>query len=222
MLIRSDAAIERERKGGIQEAVRERMKAWVLEQIKDSVYVREHEISPANSERQLGRYMTSAEFEQRLKKKFPNLHFEVNPFNPTKKALYVIDRRGKTYICSYENGFMPEHSIMKIKEIEVPDLDILRQKDPVRHGLGHIERKDLPKSEFDPKQGFIAVSTGLKPGFKKVAVPWGEVVRGWRTVLVKLVLANVTTPAEVEAIFGAANRREWAEHMGKREKTLPW
>jgi hypothetical protein len=204
-----------------KEAYQDQVRRWVAEQTANAVYLNDHSQSPANAERQLGRPMSAAELERRLKRVNPNLHFEVNPYNTTKKAVYrILPNQKKVFICAYENGTMPEYSVFRVKEEEIVQPDFL-------FGRGHLDRKDLPafehkedsenplgKIEFDP--------TAEKPGFKKVQLPWGEAVRGWRTVTIRLVEAELATPTQIEKEFGSSNRAEWARHMGKQNISLPW
>ncbi len=218
MLIVDSVTAPRIARARAQEEAEAKLRGWVADQLSNAVYVQDNDVSPANFERQLGKVMPSPEMEKRLEKLSTSLVFEHNPFNRSKKAVYVVRRgEGKVYICAYENGIMPEHSVMRVKE------EITRDYDAV--GVGptgrKLDRKDLPKyTEVDGKITFEEEE--LLPGFKKTLIPYGEYKRGWRTVLVKLVEAKVLTPTQVESIFGADNRPEWASHMGKQAHALPW
>ena len=165
--------------------------------------------NPSIWERQLGSALTSTQLEARLRKLNPNFIFENHPLKSDKKCLYWNDSRGKQFICAYENGFMPEHSVFKVKE------------DEVWTGQSHFDKKDLPKGEFVPGRGMVWDSD-VTPGFKKVYIPWGEKVRGWRTVLIKIIGQRLCTPTEVEKIFGSSNSAEWHKHLGKGQSTVPW
>lgn len=191
---------------------REDVKQWVMQQVAHAVYLEDTDLSPANSDRQLGRPMFANELEVRLKKLSSNFLAETNPFNASKKALYyAYPGKGKVFVCAYENGVMPEHSIMKVKEEEVWDVE-----------QTHIDRKDLPKHEYQRGVGFRFDPTAPRPGFKKVKLPWGEQKRGWRTVLLKIVIGGLATITDVERIFGTDDRAEWAGHTGKKPVTTPW
>lgn len=216
MLIVDSANAPRLVAGNKRESHTDQIRTWVAEQTANAVYLKDNDLSPANADRQIGQKMFASELELRLKKLSPNLLFEVNPFNATKKALYHVRRgEGKVFICAYENGVMPEHSIMKVKEELVRDLSVGVPGAP-------LNRKDLPKHEFVPGNGFVFDDTVAPLGFKKVLIPWGEYIRGWRTVTIRLVEQKIVTPTQVENIFGADNRPEWARHMGHKDIQLPW
>jgi hypothetical protein len=221
MLVGDSNYIDRRDRGNKQESHQDQIRKWVQEQTANAVYLDNHDLSPANAERQLGQTMFAADLERRLKKINPNLIFETNPFNTSKKALYhVRPDATKVFICAYENGVMPEHSIFRVKEEEVLRPEFVN---PFKR---HLDRKDLPKFEHkqdgSPLGKIVFDDMVEKPGFRKVKLPWGESVRGWRTVTIRLVAAKLATPAEVERVFGSSNRPEWARHMGKKDIYLPW
>lgn len=233
MLIVDSVVAPRLVRGAKEESKAETIQNWVKEQTANVVYIREHDLSLANADRQMGQKFWPSELEARLKKLNPNLLFEVNSFNPTKKALYHVRRgEGKHFICAYENLVMPEHSIMKVKEEVIQDLNYIRQG---ADGIPrmHLDRKDLSTEQVKYATAIHRGADGelVEPekdpnaipiGFKKVLVPWGEYVRGWRTVTIKLVEAKVATPTQIESIFGADDRASWAKHMGKQDIRLPW
>lgn len=200
------------------EQYREELKRWIYDQLKDNQYIMEDGRCLARLVDQIGTPMSASALEEKLKKHFPNLVFVVNPNNPAMKMMYVRRNGALDPICAYHNGIMPEHSVMRMKEILVPREEFIRGP-----GIGHVNHKDLPleKTEFVPGAGYVD-QDGVPLGFRRELRPWGEEIRGWRTVLVKLVVSGIATPAQIERIFGSANRRAWAEHMGKREKSLPW
>ncbi len=181
--------------------------AFIREETANAVLLVDNDLSPANAARQLGRTFTHEEFDRRLQAMDRRLHTEAHPTNKTKRCLYVLDRRGKTFICAYESGIMPEHSIFSVKTKEVWD-----------GKTHHINKKDLPKCDITPEG---IVWHGPTPGMEHVDVPWNEIRRGWRTVLVRLVEERLATPTQVESAFGSDNRPEWRKHLGKgRENTI--
>jgi hypothetical protein len=153
-----------------------------------------------NAEERMGRPMWPSEFEQRLKRLNANLFFEVIEGNPSKKRLSVVDQRGKHFVAVYENSLMPERSIPRLRVMEVPEPNVT-----------HIDRKDLSS---DPE--------ALRPGWRKITVPWGEKTRGWRTVLVRLIGNGLITVAQAENEFGSDETPEWRQHTGKGEYTTPF
>lgn len=210
----------RQRTVTAREKHEQQVRDWVAEQQNNVVVVDSLDLSPANSERQIGKAMFAPALEQGLRRLNANLHFEINPWNTSKKALYHTPAGSqKTFICAYENGVMPEHSIMSVKEQEQPDSEFFFRGLKQSKGKFEINRADLPKhrvvNEGTPQQE-VLWEDDKTPGFRKTPILWHEAIRGWRTVLIKLVQNRLATPAEVEHIFGADNRPEWASKLGKR------
>lgn len=148
----------------------------------------------------LGTPLWPSELEAKLKRLNANLLFEVIAENPTHKRLSVVDQRGKHSVAVYENSLMPERSIPRLRTVEVPDPKFT-----------HIDRKDLPK---DPD--------ALRPGWRRVTIPWGEAKRGWRTVLVRLIGAGLITVTQAETEFGSDETPEWRQYTGKGDFTTPF
>lgn len=186
------------------------LQEWVKNQTANAIWLNNDQ-NPTNVMRQMGRPLTAAQFEAKLKRILPNMHTEFNFFRPDKKALYVVDRRGKNYVCPYESGLMSEHSILAQKDEEVWDGTTF-----------HIDRRDMPKGEWVPGEGWQFDPRDKRPGMKTVTQPWHEVMRGWRTVLIYLVKEGYLSPAIVEREFDSDDRPEWAGQMGKRPITRPW
>lgn len=190
---------------------------WVAEQKANMVLLDEHDLSPANADRQLGKQYTTAEFETRLRRINPNLHFEDSP-NPTKKRLYFLKSGKKDFLCLYERGLMPEHSIMQTVYEDIPDPFLI---DNPAKGL---DRKDLPA--FEQTAGTEENPIGEikwkdpeapKPGTIRVKRAGREVTRGWRTVLMTIVWHGAASVTAVENMFGSDNRPEWATKLGKQK-----
>lgn len=181
---------------------------WVQEQTANCIYINDLEDSPCNAERQVGKSLSVADFEAKLRKLNPDFIFETHVHNPTKRSVYLTVGAEKKHLCVYENSYMPEHSIRAYKEEEVWD-----------RVTTHIDRRDLPEHEVTPEG---VVWHGPLPGYTKVNQPWHEAIRGWRTVLLHLVGQFIVTPAQVEAVFGTDNTAEWKGHMGHGEIITPW
>lgn len=209
---RRDAFIKR-----VEKQKQDKIK-WLKEQEEDCVYVKEDYISPANGERQLGKIMETLAFENKLKSLIPNIHFEYNWFNPQMKAIYILRNNVKNYLGSYHAGFMPEHSIVKTKDEIVWDPE--QTKKP-------LKRADLPKSEWVPGKGLVWEEGVIRPGWKKITKPAGELKRGWRTILIKLVYENLLTPLQVDVNFGEPSslfgKKAWSFHSGRKpENVIPF
>lgn len=57
--------------------------------------------------------------------------------------------------------------------------------------------------------------------WKWVAIPHREIMRGWRTVLLRLIQKGLIALEAVERIFGAGDRESWKILTGKGRGTLP-
>ena len=190
---------------------------YTKEEMSHLVFLEDKLIDPTNNEKQLGTPLTSQELEKKLSTILPsNITFIDHPWNPTKKAIVRVNAfNSLETICPYERGFMPEHSVMQLVEKEVADVDVLARRKS-------ISRKDMPKSEFVPGQGFVFDPTVTRPGFKRIKQVGREVKRGWRTVLLKLIHEGLVTITEVEKVFTPDVTASWQQHTGRRNNNLPW
>lgn len=187
----------------------EEKKKWLDQQLQHCVYVENENEDPTNIQQQLGSMMTSHFLEERLKQLTNRVLFEFNPINPLMKALYILKDGKKEYFCSYHADMMPEHSIIKVKREVVWDPDYTEP----------LKRADLPKHKWVEGKGYVF--EGVPPGWKEVLIPWGEIKRGWRTILIKLVKEGILTVTQAENFvpftptsnFG---QKAWAHHLGKR------
>jgi hypothetical protein len=200
--------------------------SWAKTEEANNVFVNsEDNVAYVTAEMQVGSPMGWQEFEKKLKL-LPcggNLIFkgfdrseglEYRPF----RSVYFRHPNGKEeYISAYGKTVLPEFSTMTLKTETVRDF-----------GVRHIDRADMPKMKFNPNLGVLGGyetvdPNAVKPGWQNVQKYWGEDAenpqsRGWRTVLVRMV-PRFCTPNEIEAIFGASNKRSWATGMG--HKNLP-
>lgn len=191
---------------------------WAKEQVQDSVYVENDLISPANEESQLGKVLNTLDFENKLKRLIPNLYFETNKHNDKMKALYILKNNTKEYLGAYHAGFMPEHSIVKVKEEMVWDPEQTNKP---------LNRADLPKWNYTNGGRAIEFESAERPGWRKRKIPAGELKRGWRTILIKLVLKGLISPEKVEINFGEPSsywgKRAWGYYSGKQKGyTMPF
>ncbi len=167
------------------------------DEVKDSIHV-----ARISDPGRLGTPLWPHQLEERLKRLNANLVFEVIDLNPTHKRLSVVDQRGKQAVAVYENSLMPERSIPRLRELEVPD-----------PSWDHSKTK---------RTDFSTEVTAIRPGWRKVTVPWGEAKRGWRTVLVRLIQAGLITATQAETEFGSDETPEWRQYTGKGEFTTPF
>ncbi len=75
-------------------------------------------------EYQIGRPLTAAQFEQRIRRCNPNLLVERSRADPTKRGVYRVEDGERRFICGMESGYMPEFSVRHIEMQEIPDPDI--------------------------------------------------------------------------------------------------
>jgi hypothetical protein len=214
--IRTGDVIEKIVEGDRQELKRENISQWCQEQdAKCPVYNPREGVDYSNIMQQMGQPMSASEVERRLQRINANLRFETNWRDATKKACYYLQGDTKEFICAYENGTMPEHSIMRVVEEEIPDPDFFLGRTPIeRDKLPAHEKVEDPDSplgfsyEFDP--------TSKRQGFKYQLKGFGEDRRGWRTLLLRLIVRKLITVEQAERMFSPDFRPEWAVHTGKR------
>jgi hypothetical protein len=154
----------------------------------------------------------------------PNTWAEINPFRPTIWNLYMIKNGKKSHVAAFHNEVMPEFSYMGTMEVEHPTLAYAQEV------TGHpvVPKKEVKSLWAKLGEAQKTYSDGefwqhveeLRPNTTpKQKVLWREEFRGWRTVLLKLVVHKLTTPDLVERLVGAAERESWASHLGKRPTT---
>jgi hypothetical protein len=170
---------------------------------------------------QLGRPLTHVAFERRLKKLVPHLVFKDSP-NPTLRSIFLLEPGGHLeYVTCHPRGIIPEHSVMRkvIREVLDPEFMASSDREISRtspEDTVTVEDTESPfgfRYEFNPEM--------KRPGMKYVPQGHGEAERGWRTVLLRLIVAGHTTVDAVEREFGADNRAEWAHATKKRVDATP-
>jgi hypothetical protein len=213
MLIRDEATQIRDHAG----TKRAEHRQVVTDTIKHetAAEVRDFDTSPTNPMRQWGAAMPTATFEAKLKPILPAfIVMRDHPTNETKRVMYMSLPGGALEtLVVYERLISPEHSIMATEFEDVPDMSV-----------EVLDSKDIPKSTFvSPEEGYTFDTTaGPLPGWKRVPSVDVEVYRGWRTVLIRLVQLGVVNGPQVEAIFGADDRKEWAHGLGKSHNPTLW
>jgi len=209
MLTLDTAQLERQKKQVAVERHRQEVTEWVADQTRLAVDL-DDPTNPCNVAYQMGKEMLVEDLERRLKKLNPNLQFIVHPERSWIKCVYKVDRIGRHYLTSFNNEKMPEHSIRAMKTEDVRDTSVW-----------HVDRKDLPKHEWDGEK-WVFDKSSPQPGMERVNLVWWEAFRGWRTILLQLVKVGALTPSQVEREFGADNRPEWAGHLGKQALVTKW
>jgi hypothetical protein len=225
----SEEAMALTRKHEMRERERERQRAWAAETWEHARVLVDANTSPANWERQAGKKMTSKVLEDILLKLDKNFLFEVVPGNPTKKYLWHNRPGGRVKICLYENrdemNPMPEFSIFDTKdEVMIdPDVQSVSRKDLPRTIWKGLEMETDPNSpNYGDVRGEGYEFVGDSPGRTTIKRPWHELVRGWRSVLARVVSDGLATPEAVERLVGGSDRLSWANITGKAQHALPF
>ena len=214
MLIKDEATIANMTAGEKLDAHRQDIQDTI--DLKTAARVTDFSNSPTNPLRQWGNALTMEVFESKLATILPHfVRIFDHPSNKSVRCMHLVlpDGTMEYLQVSWAKGLLPEHSVMYTKYEDVPDLSV-----------DSFSRLDLPKHEFvSMEEGWkFDTSAGPLPGYKRVETVNAEAVRGWRTVLLKLILLKVITPAQAEAVFGADDRREWANKTGKQDLPTLW
>lgn len=193
------------------ESNQSRLAAWEDDSVRNAVYVTDEEFNPGNPQLQMGRAMMPGELERKLTSINPNFIYEVHARNKTKKSIYLPVAGEKKHLVIYENSYMPEHSIMRLVKKDIRDMSV-----------NSLDRKDLPKHEWSPERNeWVFDDSAPMPGMKRVLICDRELVRGWRTVLLRLIQNKYITISDAERVFGTCNDSRWAYHTKGNLKS-PW
>lgn len=210
------------RRGHAAEVDRQRVLDYIKEEQSHAIYIKDKLINPTDSIKQLGRPLHSDMVERMLATVLPSsVAFIENKYKPGFRAAVRVmrrfdDRHGSfETIVPYEFGIMPEHSTYQLVEEELPDPDVLSRKKS-------ISRKDLGKFEYKKGEGF-EFEEGGRAGFIKNQKLGHTIKRGWRTVLMRLVISGFLSVADAERLFGTSNNPTWQQYTGKvNESLVPW
>jgi len=216
MFVKDSQKIEEHKQFLLVEKERDAARQWLEKEEAASVFLLDEKTDPTNLEARQGRPMHTDYLEEKLKKMNPNLVFEFVDKKdgrvPSHRRVCIIENNQKKTLFPYEYGVIYERSLMcrNIQEIIDPDVKSLN-------------RKDLPKNEWIPGQGIVFEPGQTLPGFKKIEVPWSEVKRGWRTVVLRLVTMGLIPLLDAEKLFGADESPEWKAGTGRSSGSLrPW
>ncbi len=130
---------------------------------------------------QLGRPLPAQEVIRRLKLCNGRLIFERSIASPELTGVYVEKwertaaggwEKKKMHVCGMESGIMPEFSVLHRTTKKVADNELFGNKKPV----GEVKWKEVPT--------FL------------------DETRGWRTLVLRLMKANLITKLDVEKHFG--------------------
>lgn len=207
---------------------------------------------PFDASAKWGRWLETTEFERRLGKLCPNLAFRwgSNPARTDHKWLMLKTEDGWEKFATYPNPKIPERSLWRQKTEQVPDRIYGTEEQPYNPAdFPQDKRRWIPikdqsladalnaragtnytlaeiQSAWEPNGKGIGQwvydDDAQLPGMKTLVQPWGELLRGYRSILVKLVQWRVLTPHQVETEFLRDNTPEWAGKMGHQAVTRPW
>ena len=186
MLALDTEAQERWKREGKREKHRQERRAALDKEIRSNTISVEDDAGRDTSSllAQMGRPLTSQEVQRRLHLCNPSLIFVRNPRYPELTAVYIerdertqagTGEKKRKHVCGMESGIMPECSVLHKTKIKVGNPDILG------HGDKMIPREAMKWMEVET---FYAET------------------RGWRTVLLRLMKADLITRWHVEQYFG--------------------
>jgi len=204
-------------KGDAVERHKQQLLDYIRSEEEHTVYL-DSSLDPTDSVKQLGNYMFSDVFEKRLATILPSRAFFVaNPFRAGFRAVVLADPSswcGYRSLSPYEGGILSEHTILEAVYKEVPDPDYISRKRA-------LTRKDLPKSEYVKGQGFV-FEEGTRPGFKKIRQAGRVYKKGWRHILVQLLMEGIISLADTERVFKRDDSATWAKSTRGADIKLPW
>lgn len=223
------------------ELTQQEVSEWVDREERWSKYADDPEENPLDSSKKIGSPMAHTELENRLAKLNPNLRFIWGPaFSHHKMMALQLPNGELQSILVYPTGIIPERSIHRsnVKWVPSPDYVIdskdfriedyewmpLDHEETVQADTGEIvtiNYKDYykPDGYKDPVYNKFGrwepKNPENRPGWNRIVEPFGEKLRGWRTVLVRLVKSGILTVGQVESRFLSDNTPQWKHYMGK-------
>jgi hypothetical protein len=209
MLIKDEAQLAKDKFFSAVDDDNERI-AQSLRQYDGAVLIGKSD-DPTDIYARMGKSLSALELKTKLEKLSPYIIVEKHPWKPEMWVVYSNTVEGKKYVSAYEDGTVPERTLMDTKTT----LDV----DPASLSPSWKPEKVAP--ELPNKNGIIEVDENApRPGLRSYTNPWHIVKMGYRTILLRLVHAGVVSLARVELIFGNDNTPEWAAKTGKKDPTI--
>ena len=154
------------------------------------IYEKSKGVEPTSKERQKGKGLMVVELHRRLKKLVPSLYVYRHSTILDKCVFWIGDGLAREQVCPGEWPWMPEWSVLETVMQQLP-----------AHSPEFVFTKEGYKVEhFRP---------GI-PTMVETPVSFREVERGWRTVLMRLIINKYLTLDAAEREFGVGNRAAWA------------
>lgn len=188
MLIRDEQTQMRQAQWASRENTLQRAVQEANNHLGDHIEGTEWEWSELNSALQRGKGMQWSDFEAKLRELRPDLMIWDHP-HMAFRCIYVNDAGKLEHVASYHRGWLPEHSIRACVEDWEYDWSILG-----------VDGKGLNGRDFDGRS--------TPPNRKKVLKKWHEALRGWRTVLLRLMADEVLDITAVEEKFGKPSKED--------------
>lgn len=217
-------------------AQRERQQKWCLAQLASASLFTD-ELDPTDPARQTGRPMSSEQLTKLLRKWNRSLIIETHPTNFQQIVVYKQYLGQKLTATTFAAGALPEFSIMarnyEIVETELPMtpegdeiLSIKRIPEGVKRAMRAAvdEILNSPTNIYTEDSALALLERVLEESsyeslvHKKLKQVGRELVRGWRTVLVRLVQQGLLSPEPIERLVTGTDRLSWAVHVGRREE----
>lgn len=222
MLVKDTETIEQHLAAARFQQENEALARYLEDQLKPpGGYGDDQGLKRCNPEAQRGRTMSTEDFERKLSSIAPQLVFR-SYGDPTKKGVYWNVGKPNQQGLAFENSLsMPEFSIYELVQREL-------QNPIVADENFRLDARDLPKYEIVPEEhdaeGNITREADIHwydslPGMDLQEDAWREKVRGWRQLLVMLVIEGQISIADMERVFGSTNRRGYALYLGKHDST---
>ena len=153
-------------------------------------YEKSRGAEPTSKEHQKGHGLMTVEFHRRVKKLVPNLYVHQHSTVISKCVFWLGNDRNREQICPGEWPWMPEWSVLETVMQQLP-----------AHSPEFLMTKEGYKVEhFRP---------GI-PTMIETPVSFREIERGWRTILMRLILSRQLSLDAAELEFGVGDRAAWA------------
>lgn len=208
MLIKDEAQLARDKFFRDVDDDNERI-AESLRQYDGAVLLgKEHD--PTDLFQRMGKALAATELIKKLEQLSYYISVERHPQKPHMWVVYNMTANGKKYVAAFEDGIVPERTIMDTKTtLDVDPASLTPSWKPGKY------------SDTKVVNGVIEVDeTQARPGLKSYTNPWHIIKMGYRTILLRLMHEGITTKAKVELLFGNDNTPEWAAKTGARDSRI--
>lgn len=208
MLIKDEAQLARDKFFRDVDADNERI-AQSLHQYDGAVLIgKDHD--PTDLFKRMGKALAATELIKKLEQLSYYIKVERHPQKSNMWVVYNITANGKKYVSAFEDGIVPERTIMDTKTtLDVDPSSLTPSWRPGKY------------SDVKKVNGVIEVDeTQARPGLKSYTNPWHIIKMGYRTILLRLMAEGLVTKSKVELLFGNDDTPEWAAKTGARDKNI--